>query len=166
MKTTTLTAAGPLLALALAAAAPAAWAQAGGPVVYPARDQSPKQQERDRFECFEWAKGQSGFDPTLAAAAPGATATPMPTSTASPTGAMAGGALGGAAIAELTHADAGRGAAIGALGGGLAQRMKQQQATQARQQQAGTQQAQRAQAKSLYDRAYGACLEARGYVLK
>lgn len=164
MRTTTLTAAIPLLALALATAVPAAWGQAGGPVVYPARDQGPKQQEKDRFECFEWAKGQSGFDPTLAISAPGAT--PMPTSTTSSTGAMAGGALGGAAIAELAHADAGRGAAIGALGGGLAQRVKQQQATQARQQQAAAQQAQRTQAKSFYDRAFGACLEARGYVLK
>lgn len=162
MRTPTLSAAG--LLLALAAAAPATQAQASAPIVYPAHDQSPKQQEKDRFECFEWAKGQSGFDPTLAATAPGATAAPG--ATPSSTGAMAGGALGGAAIAELTHADAGRGAAIGALGGGLAQRMKQQQAAQARQQQAGTQQAQRAQGRSLYDRAFGACMEARGYVLK
>lgn len=148
------------LTLALACAAPAL---AQTPIIYPAREQSPKQQEKDRFECFEWAKGQSGFDPTMAAA--GTAPTPVSTTTASATAGMAGGAIGGAAIAELTHSDAGRGAAIGALGGGLAQRLKQQQATQARQQQAGAQQAQRAQAKAVYDRAFGACMQARGYVL-
>ena len=31
--------------------------------VYPAQGQSQEQQDKDNFECFNWAKGQSGFDP-------------------------------------------------------------------------------------------------------
>lgn len=34
--------------------------------IYPNRDQSERQQRNDRFECHEWAAGQTGYDPTLA----------------------------------------------------------------------------------------------------
>ena len=30
---------------------------------YPKRGQSPEQQDRDRYECYNWAKQQTGFDP-------------------------------------------------------------------------------------------------------
>jgi hypothetical protein len=32
-------------------------------VVYPAQGQSNEQMEKDKFECYGWAKNQSGFDP-------------------------------------------------------------------------------------------------------
>ena len=32
-------------------------------VVYPAKGQSNDQMEKDKFECYSWAKGQTGFDP-------------------------------------------------------------------------------------------------------
>ena len=32
-------------------------------IVYPNDDQSPDQQEQDQFQCYTWAKGQTGFDP-------------------------------------------------------------------------------------------------------
>jgi hypothetical protein len=32
--------------------------------IYPHNGQSPEQQSADRFECHQWAKGQTGFDPT------------------------------------------------------------------------------------------------------
>ncbi len=70
-------------------------------MVYPAQGQSQEQQQRDEFECYNWAKQQSGFGPM---AAPQATA-PRPQQQSS-----GGGALGGAA----------RGAAIGAVGGAIA----------------------------------------------
>jgi hypothetical protein len=43
--------------------------------VYPKNSQSADQQARDRFECHQWAKDQSGFDPTQpgSAAAPDST---------------------------------------------------------------------------------------------
>ena len=32
-------------------------------IVYPAKGQSNDQMEKDKFECYSWAKGQTGFDP-------------------------------------------------------------------------------------------------------
>jgi regulator of replication initiation timing len=77
-------------------------------------------------------------------------------------------------VAELTHGDAGKGAAIGVVGAGLRERIQQQQAQQQKQaqqqqqQQAQQQQQQaaRAQHRSAFERGFAACMEARGYVLK
>ncbi len=63
-------------------------------MVYPAQDQNQERQQRDEFECYNWAKQQSGFDPM---AAPQATVPPPQQQNSG------GGALGGAA----------RGAALG-----------------------------------------------------
>src|SRR5262245_48188211 len=32
-------------------------------VIYPAKGQDAKQQDQDKYECYSWSKGQSGFDP-------------------------------------------------------------------------------------------------------
>jgi hypothetical protein len=77
-------------------------------------------------------------------------------------------------VAAPTHPAAGRGAAAGALGGAVFQRVKQQQAAQqqqakqqAAQQQANAQQANaRSQQRATYERALGACMEGRGYTVK
>jgi hypothetical protein len=79
---------------------------------------------------------------------------------------MLTGAAGGAAVAELSHHDVGRGAAIGVLGAGARERIKQQKAAAAQQQQQQAKQQQLAQQKGLNDRAFAACMEGRGYVLK
>ena len=34
------------------------------PYIYPSKGQSQEQQERDKFECYNWARQQTGFDPT------------------------------------------------------------------------------------------------------
>jgi hypothetical protein len=34
-------------------------------IIYPKNGQSKDQQAADQFECHTWAKGQTGFDPTL-----------------------------------------------------------------------------------------------------
>src|SRR5262245_28274164 len=162
-----------------AAAAHAQQGSANAPVIYPAKGQTAKQQDQDRYECHTWARGQSGFDPTQPTQAPASTqtaaATPSITSSSgAPVSGMAAGAMGGAAVAELTHHDAGRGAAAGALGGAVFQRVKQQQAAQqqqakqqAAQQQANAQQANaRSQQRTTYERAMGACMEGRGYTVK
>ena len=36
------------------------------PIVYPKNGQSQKQMEKDKYACYSWAKGQTGFDPTQA----------------------------------------------------------------------------------------------------
>jgi hypothetical protein len=184
------------LVLGTAAAADSASAQASAartamlnPVIYPAKDQSPKQQEHDKYECYDWAKKQSGFDPAqMSSSQPVAQApTSQPTTTSQQAssggvnGSMVRGAAGGAAVAELAHKDAGRGAAVGVLGSAVMQRVKSQQAAQAnqsaqqrqqqqqmqqQQQQMAEQMAAREQQRTNYARAFNACMEARGYVLK
>jgi hypothetical protein len=39
-------------------------AAASGLIAYPRNGQSEQQQSQDKFECHNWAKGQTGFDPT------------------------------------------------------------------------------------------------------
>jgi len=42
-------------------------------IIYPKNGQSKEQQAADQFECHNWAKGQTGFDPTQpGGGAPGA----------------------------------------------------------------------------------------------
>jgi hypothetical protein len=147
------------VAVACVAIASFAWLTVQAtPMIYPAKGQSAAQTDHDKFACFEWSKAQSGFDPMQAPVA-----TPAPTansSTNSSTAGMVKGAAGGAAVAELADRDAGKGAAVGVLGAALRERMKQQQSAQ-------TQQAARAQQqRSTFDRAFGACMEGRGYVVK
>ena len=31
--------------------------------IYPNKGQSNEQMEQDKFQCYNWAKGQTGFDP-------------------------------------------------------------------------------------------------------
>ena len=33
-------------------------------IIYPKNGQTKEQQAADQFECYNWAKGQTGFDPT------------------------------------------------------------------------------------------------------
>jgi hypothetical protein len=183
-----------LAALALASVALHAQSNGRGPagqLLYPAKGQSAQQTDRDRYECHDWARQQSGFDPsqpTAAAMPPTGAALPAsaaPTSmsaqsTKSATGSIVAGAAGGAAIAELTEQDTGKGAAVGVLGAGLRQQMKQSQQAAAKQQQqqqqsvaqqqamqqAMQQQAALASQRAVYDRGFAACMEARGYVVK
>lgn len=139
-------------------------------IVYPSQGQSQQRMEQDKFECYNWAKQQTGFDPM---AMPTATSAPPPDSSASTGGdAVKGGALGalaGLAIGSLSG-NAGAGAAIGAaaggLFGGLRARHEQEEAQQAQQQWADQQAAQYVQKRDYYNRAYKACLVGRGYTVQ
>jgi predicted lipid-binding transport protein (Tim44 family) len=169
----------PTLAAACIAIAGFAWLTTvqAAPVIYPAKSQSASQTDQDKLACFEWSRSQSGFDPMHAFPAPAPAAAP-PTANnnsngSNPTGSMARGAAGGAALAELTQNDAGKGAAVGVLGAAMRDHMRQQQQQQAKQQQAAQQQQQRAQQqaastqqRATFERAFGACMEGRGYVVK
>jgi len=137
--------------------------------VYPADEQSNEQTEKDKFECYNWAKGQTGFDPMKVPTA----STPPPAQEPEKGGAGRGalmGAAGGALIGGIADGKVGEGAAIGAIAGGLfggARRSNQKQQQQAEQQQWEQQQAnQYANARNEYNRAYVACLEARDYSVK
>lgn len=135
------------------------------PIAYPAQGQSQKQQDKDRGECSGWARTLSGFDP-LQADGLSTSATPAPPGSVGTAASMAGGGMGGAAIAELSGHDVGQGAARGALGAGLIAKIREQKAVKAQQQAAQQQQNARSQLKSTYDRAMVACLEGRGYSVR
>ncbi|OPY66440.1 MAG: hypothetical protein A4E57_02817 [Syntrophorhabdaceae bacterium PtaU1.Bin034] len=131
------------------------------PIIYPAKGQSQRQTDKDKYECYSWAKQQTGFDPVQA---------PKQQPQASGKGSTAmRGAAGGAALGAAGGAiagDAGKGAAIGAATGGViggvrGRRERQQQA-QAR----NTQAAAHSQEQGGYNRAFGACMEGRGYTVK
>ncbi|MBI4607487.1 MAG: hypothetical protein HY726_00580 [Candidatus Rokubacteria bacterium] len=110
---------------------------------YPARAQSAEQASRDQAQCQAWAQQQTGFDP-LTDTAKGAGI-----------GALMGaltGAAAGAAIGAATG-NPGKGAAIGAAAGGIGGAGL-----------GGT--VGYTKNKQGYDRAYAACMEARGYTVR
>ena len=106
-----------LMGLLVIVALVAGNALAQDPIVYPAKGQSQEQMEKDKFECYNWAKQQTGFDPMKTPTA----SSPPPSNSGTSAGVgrgAAGGALAGLAIGSLSG-NAGKGAAIGAVGGGL-----------------------------------------------
>ena len=132
-------------------------------VVFPAGGQSKDQQSKDEYECYGWAKNQSGFDPM---AVP--TATAPPPQQGAPQGGVARGAVGGAAVGGIVDGSDGAktGAAVGAVVGG-ARRNRQRRAQAQEQANWEQQQAdQYAAARNGYNRAYAACLEGKGYTVK
>ncbi len=132
-----------------------------GLVPYPSKGQSPAQQNKDEGECYAWAKQQTGIDPVAVASAP-----PPPSGPAAGGGervrGAARGAAGGAAVGAIAG-DTGQGAAIGAVVGTMAGGRQARQNQKAQQQQA-----QNAKAATLqqFNKAFGACMEGRGYVVK
>jgi hypothetical protein len=138
------------------------------PVIYPAKGQTQEQMQKDKSECYNWAKGQSGFDPM----APPTASSPPPQQGA-PQGGVVKGAARGAVVGVAVGAiagDAGKGAAIGAAGGGLMGGMRRRdQAAQeqhAQQQWEQQQAANLAQKRGVYNRNFAACMEGRGYTVK
>jgi len=138
-----------------------------GMYVFPKRNQPPEQQQQDERQCNSSAIEMTGFNPSAPQSVP-------PPSQGAPAGSGARGAVrgaaGGAAMGAAMGAiagDAGKGAAMGAAGGGMVggvRGRRQGQQQQAAQQQA-TQQQQQARLQE-YQRAFSACMDARGYSVK
>ena len=145
------------------------WAMAQqDPIIYPAKGQGPEQLEKDKYECYSWAKQQTGFDPMQIPQA----STPPPAKQA-PKGGVVRGAAGGAGVGAAVGSfsgEAGKGAAAGAAAGGLVggmRRAEQRRGQEVAEQQWSQQQAaEYSQKRNTYNRAYGACLEGRGYTVK
>jgi hypothetical protein len=139
-------------------------AQQLGVFVYPAKQQPAAQQQAEESECYGWAQKQTGIDPT---APPPAVAPSQPQGA---DGSALKGAAGGAAVGTAVGAivgETGEGAAIGAVTGALrgrrmAKQKKKQQEAQVQQQA----QAQHAGMTETFKKAYGACLEGKGYTVK
>ena len=136
--------------------------------VYPMKGQSDEQLEKDKYDCYQWSKKETGFDPMQPP-----TATEPPPQEGAKKGGVAKGAVRGGLVGLGVGAiagDAGEGAAIGAVAGGLFGGMRRQdqkkKQEQAEQQWAQEQAANYAQYRNSYNLAYSACLEARGYMVK
>jgi hypothetical protein len=135
--------------------------------IYPARGQSPQQEQFDKGQCYGWAVQQSGFDH-----ANPQVYTPPPPQAGAPQGGLFRGAAGGAALGAVGGAiggDAGQGAAIGAAVGGLFGLMRRARQSEEQQQQqqsyAAGQQNALAQGHAAYNRAFSTCMTGRGYTV-
>src|SRR5246127_4354955 len=128
--------------------------------IYPTKNQSAEQQDKDKWECRAWATKQTGFDP---AARP--TASTPPPARGAPKGGLVRGAAGGAALGAVGGAiggNAGKGAAIGAgtgaVFGGMrrrrwAEREEFQQTSYLEQQQSALN-----QGRGNFNQAFGVCM--------
>ena len=145
------------------------WAQ--DPIVYPAKGQSEDQMEKDKYQCYSWAKNQTGFDPMK-----------TPTTTSGPPakekevwGAGKTGVAGGATGAIVGGATKGKkgavrggliGAAGGALIGGARSSNQRNREEQKRKDWERKETNNYVRARNEYNRAFGACMEGRGYSVK
>jgi len=150
-----------IIVVATVLVAVASTVQAQKPSIYPAKGQSAQQKQKDDKECLAWAKQDTGIDPVAASA-------PPPQQTGPATGGgerargAARGAVGGAVIGGIAG-DAGTGAGVGAAAGVMAGGAKARQKQAAQNEQAKQQQQ---QTLTTFYKAYGACMEGRGYTVK
>lgn len=137
-------------------------AQTQNPIIYPSQGQSFEQQSMDEAQCRQWAQQQTGVNPYQVP--PSYYGNPNQP----PGGRILGGAARGAALGAIGGAiagDAGKGAAIGAGVGATAGLMRNRQT---RRQQAQAQQQGQAQQQmqiETFNRAFGACMQGRGYTV-
>lgn len=133
-------------------------------IVFPSQDQDADQQELDEYKCFKWAKENTGYDPLNPPDIKAQPAQTGPDGTAIRS--TGGGAAAGAAIGAIAG-DAGKGAAIGATVGAFRTvRTKQQQAYSAEAQAQQSVQQQQAALMDKFKRAFSACMESKGYMVK
>ena len=133
-------------------------------MIFPNADQSAEQQEEDKFFCYGWAKGESGFDPM---APPTATA-PPPTEGAKK-GGVGKGLVRGAAVGQIVGGDSKstrRGAAAGVAVGGMRRQDQKRKEAQAREQWEQEQVRIYTENRNRYNRAYAACLEGKNYTVR
>jgi hypothetical protein len=133
-----------------------------GVFVYPKGDQDAETQAKDTTECYDSAKQRTGIDPN---APPPEAKAPPPKKGGAVKGA-ARGAAGGAAIGAIVD-DTSKGASAGAAAGAMKGRQQQKKANATAQQQAQQQAAATAaEQKETFNRAFGACMDARNYSVK
>jgi len=69
------------------------------PIIYPAKGQDAQQTDKDKFDCYNWAKGQTGFDPMQ----PPKASSPPPAQ--APQSGRGGSVLRGAAVGQQAQQD-------------------------------------------------------------
>lgn len=133
-------------------------------MIFPNADQDKEQQQQDEFTCYNWAKGETDFDPM---AVP--TATTAPPQEAAPQGGVRRGAVRGAAVGQIVGGDSDstwKGAAAGAAVGGMRRNDQKRKEDAERQQWEQEQQQVYAENRNRYNRAYAACMEAKDYTVR
>jgi hypothetical protein len=138
-------------------------AYAQQPIFYPSHGQSQTQQSNDMGQCQQWAKSNTGIDPSKLAQQ--ASQPPPQQAQGGRVRGGAGGAAAGAAMGAIAG-DAGKGAAMGAVGGAMlgGAHQRQQNRANASAQQANQQQV--SQQMATFNRAVGACMSGRGYTVQ
>src|SRR5215831_14465264 len=116
--------------------------QSLGVYAFPAKQQTKEVQGKDEYDCYQWAKQNSGIDPLKPAQPAQQQQAPQ----------KRGGAVRGAAKGAVV------GTAVGAISGDTGKAAAQQQQQQAQQAAANT--------KNEFNKAFGACLEGKGYTVK
>lgn len=137
---------------------------------YPKQGQTAQQQDRDRYECYLWARKQTGYDPAQSRLAPHQRieVTPAnPPGTGTAVGAITGAVIG-SAVSRPRNAGEGAlfGAVAGAIIGSAADASQQEQASQLQRhydKETASRIAREERQASEYRRAMSACLEGRGY---
>jgi hypothetical protein len=136
---------------------------------FPKHGQSREQQERDRYECYQWAVKQTGYDPGRAMA-PHQRVEVTP---AAPPGAnVASGAMTGAVVGSIMSGprDHGQGMVFGAIAGAMLgaakEQAEQEQAARMTEQYNSRDYARVEEQARNYRRAMTACLVGRGYTVK
>jgi len=132
--------------------------------IYPAKGQSAEQQDKDKYECYNWAKNDTGFDPMALPTTSSAPPKSQKKSGGAITGALGGAVLGG--VLGDSSKSAKRGALAGGLIGGVRQSSQNTKTEQNRSDWERTESANYASNRNNYNRAYSACLEGRGYTVK
>lgn len=135
-----------------------------GIYVFGRSGQSSAQQAKDDGECYGAAAQQSNYDQRMAQA--GQTQAPATAQQGGRAKGAVKGAVAGTAVGAVVG-DAGQGAAIGATTGVIAGGSRQRRENKEAQQRAA-QAVEQEKANALADlkRAYGACMDARGYSVK
>jgi len=132
-------------------------------IIFPAQGQSEEQMEKDKYDCYQWAKKETGFDPME----PPKATEPPPKQEAKKGGVVRGAALGAAVGGIVDGSDgAAKGAAAGGVVGGARRRSQRREQQYKEQQWAQEQAANYQQTRNTYNRAYSACLEGKGYTVK
>ncbi len=152
------------LLVILAGAGLAATASAQELMVFPNDGQDKEQQQQDEFTCYNWAKGETDFDPMVVP-----TTTAPPPQQAAPKGGVRRGAVRGAAIGAVAggnSSDIGKAAAVGAVAGGMRRQDQKRKEDTESQQWEQEQQRIYQENRSRYNRAYAACMEGKNYTVR
>lgn len=137
-----------------------------GLFVYPPEGKTQSERGQDDYECYDWAKNETSYDPMNSNTPQKVEADSHAKAGSGLRGALRGAARG-AVIGEIADDAGSKGAQLGAAAGMMRERSASRQANQqaADAQNSANQQAY-AQSQDNFKKAMSICLEARGYSVK